>query len=422
MAFPPLTPTSTTSAIILPEDGVEADVAATLAIGFYSTDAFLSGAASQVAYTHKRLGGDVLDIELTAKNVYNHYEEACLEYSYIVNLHQARNALGSALGSPTGSFDEKGALTEGEDVALKYPKFQFDYAFKIADKFSTESVVGGTTPIYSASFDIEPLQQDYDLQARVEELAAQVPAPPFAAALDTGDPAKKYRIKIRQMYYVTPRQMWRFYGYYGGLNVVGNFHNYGQYADGSTFEVIPAWQNKLQAMAYEDHLYTRTSHYSYEIIDNKLRLYPMPDNVSCETFWFRFSIDGGNQAFEEGEYDSGLNGVNNMNTMPMENLPYESINSIGKQWIRRFALALSKETLGQIRGKFGGQIPIPGDNVTLNASDLLSQAQTEQQNLREELNKQLDEMLYAKLAETDKGMVENADAIVGKTPLKIFVG
>jgi hypothetical protein len=421
MAFPTLTPASTTSAITLPEDGVEADVASTLAIGFYSTDAFLSGAASQVAYTHKRLGGDVLDIELTAKNVYNHYEEACLEYSYIVNLHQARNALGSALGSPTGSFDEKGALDDPSlNVALKYPKFQFDYAFKIADKFSTESVVGGTTPIYSASFDITALQQDYDLQEIVEDLSAADPTLPFADAIGNGD--KKYRIKIRQMYYVTPRQMWRFYGYYGGLNVVGNFHNYGQYADGSTFEVVPAWQNKLQAMAYEDHLYTRTSHYSYEIIDNKLRLYPMPDNVTCKTFWFRFSVDGGNQAFEEGEYDSGLNGVNNMNTMPMENLPYESINSIGKQWIRRFALALSKETLGQIRGKFGGNVPIPGDNIQLNASDLLSQASTEQQNLREELNKQLDEMLYSKLAETDKAMVENADAIVSKTPLKIFVG
>ena len=420
MAFPTLTPASTTSAITLPEDGVEADVVSTLAIGFYSTDAFLSGAASQVAYTHKRLGGDVLDIELTAKNVYNHYEEACLEYSYIVNLHQARNALGSALGSPTGSFDEKGALTDGENIALKYPKFQFDYAFKIADKFSTESVVGGTTPIYSASFDITALQQDYDLQEIVEDLSAADPTLPFADAIGDGD--KKYRIKIRQMYYVTPRQMWRFYGYYGGLNVVGNFHNYGQYADGSTFEVVPAWQNKLQAMAYEDHLYTRTSHYSYEIIDNKLRLYPMPDSVTCKTFWFRFSIDGGNQAFEEGEYDSGLNGVNNMNTMPMENLPYESINSIGKQWIRRFSLALSKETLGQIRGKFGGNVPIPGDNIQLNASDLLSQASAEQTALREELNKQLDEMLYSKLAETDKAMVDNADAIVGKTPLKIFVG
>lgn len=111
-----------------------------------------------------------------------------------------------------------------------------------------------------------------------------------------------------------------------------------------------------------------------------------------------------------------------MNTMPMENIPFESINSVGQQWIRRFALALSKETLGQVRGKFGGNVPIPGDNVSLNASDLLSQASSEQQALREELNKQLDEMLYAKLAETDKAMVDNMDAIVQKVPLHIFVG
>jgi len=421
MAFPPLTPTSTTSAIALPSVGVEADVTATLAIGFYSTVAFLSGAADQVAYTYNRLGGNVLDIELTAKEVYNNYEEACFEYSYIVNLHQARNALGSALGGPTGSFDEKGGLVSGSDVSLKYPKFQFDYAFRVADKFSTEATVGGTEPIYSASFDRVAMEQDYDLQKIVEDIIVADPTVPFSSSLG-GGAGKKHRIKIRQMYYISPRQMWRFYGYYGGLNVVGNFNNYGQYADDSTFEVIPAWQNKLQAMAYEDHLYTRTSHYSYEIIDNKLRVYPAPDDVSPEKFWFKFSVDGGNTAFVEGEYDNGVNGVNNMNTMPMENLPYASINSIGKQWIRRFALALSKETLGQIRGKFGGQVPIPGDNVTLNSADLLSQAQSEQQNLRDELNKQLDEMLYAKLAEVDKGMVDNTDAIVGKTPLKIFVG
>jgi hypothetical protein len=60
-------------------------------------------------------------------------------------------------------------------------------------------------------------------------------------------------------------------------------------------------------------------------------------------------------------------------------------------------LLFLKRLLGQVRGKFGGQVPIPGDNVTLNAADLLSQAQAEQASLREELNKQLDEMLYAKL-------------------------
>ena len=415
MAFPSLTPSSTTSAITLPSTGSESDVANSLAIGFYKTSQpFLTGAAAQVAYTYQRLGGDVLDIEIKASNVYNHYEEAVLEYSYIVNLHQARNALGSALGGETGSFDHKGNISGTEDKSTKYPKFLFDYAFRVADKFSTEAGVGGTVPIYSASFDTVADQQDYDLQSIVSSSAA-------AGSVPYENIDRTKRIKIRQVYYVTPRQMWRFYGYYGGLNVTGDMHNYGQYSDDSSFEVIPVWQNKIQAIQYEDHLYTRTSHYSYEIINNNLRIYPIPNNVSPDKFWFRFSVED-NDAYATGSYDSGVNGVNNVNNLPFENLPFDSINSMGQQWIRRFALALSKETLGQIRGKFGNSVPIPGDNVSLNASELLSQAAAEQAALREELNKQLDEMLYAKLAETDKAFIENTDAIVAKTPMKIFVG
>ena len=413
MAFPNLTPTSTTSAIALPVTGAHADVVDSLAIGFYTSNEFVTGAVAQVAYTYKRLGGDVLDIEIKAENVYNHYEEAVLEYSYIVNLHQARNSLGSALGGPTGSFKHTGELSGStESVSLKYPKFQFDYAFRNADKFSSEALVGGTEPVYSASLDRETGICDYDLQSIVSS----------SQDGSLWDGMGNKRIKVRQVYYISPRQMWRFYGYYGGLNVVGDFHNYGQYADDSTFNVIPPWQNKAQAIAYEDHLYTRTSHYSYELLDNKLRLHPTPNAQSPAKFWFKFTVENDGGAFATGSYDSGVDGVNNMNTLPMENIPFENINSIGQQWIRRFALALSKETLGQVRGKFGGNIPIPGDNVTLNASDLLSQASTEQQALREELNKQLDEMLYSKIAETDKAMVDNMDAIVAKTPLKIFVG
>ena len=409
MAFPSLTPVSTVSAITLPATGSEDLVADSLAIGFYSSAAFLSGAAAQVAYTYKRLGGDVLDIEIKAENVYNHYEEAVLEYSYIVNLHQARNTLGNALGGETGSFSHKGEISGTVSKSLKYPKFLFDYAYKVSDKISTEAVVGGTTPIYSASFDRVSKQQDYNLQQIVSSSST------FSGAVGNK------RIKIRQMYYVTPRQMWRFYGYYGGLSVVGNMYSYGMYTDDSTFEVIPVWQNKMQAIQYEDHLYTRTSHYSYEIIDNNLRIYPTPDSVSPEKFWFRFTIDD-MDAFATGSYDDGRDGINNMNTLPFENLPFANINSMGQQWIRKFSLALSKETLGQVRGKFGGTIPIPGDAVTLNSADLLSQAATEQSDLREELNKQLDEMLYARLAEVDKGFVENTTAIIGTTPMKIFVG
>ena len=415
MAFPNLSPSSTTSAITLTSTGSADLVEDSLAIGFYTGSAFLSGAAAQVAYTYQRLGGDVLDIEIKAENVYNHYEEAVLEYSYIVNLHQARNALGSALGGDTGSFDHKGEISGTDSKSLKYPRFLFDYAFKAADKFSTEAIVGGDKTIYSASFDRVTNQQDYDLQAIVSSSAYQTASLPYYQQVGNK------RVIIRQVYYITPRQMWRFYGYYGGLNVVGDFQNYGQYSDDSTFQVIPVWQNKLQAMSYEDHLYTRTSHYSYELINNRLRIYPEPDDVSPTKFWFRFTIED-HDAFATGSYDEGIDGINNLNTMPFENIPFASINSMGQQWIRKFSLALSKETLGQIRGKFGNSVPIPGDSVSLNAAELLSQAAAEQTALREELNKQLDETLYAKLAETDKAMLDNTNAMVGLSPLKIYVG
>jgi hypothetical protein len=426
MSLPTLTPKSTVSAIVLPQtasfDGLAASdsaVASACPIGAYTSSVdFITGAVAQVAYTYKKLGGDILDIEITSGSVFANYEEACLEYSYIVNTYQAKSILGSALGGTTGSFDHKGEITSGtltgSNVALKYPKFSFETSFRIGETFSTEAVVGGQQTVYSASFATADGRQDYDLQAIVKT-AADDSSNPFYNKV--GDK----RIKIRQVYYVSPRQMWRFYGYYGGLNVVGDFHTYGQYADDSTFQVIPAWQNKLQAVAYEDHLYTRTSHYSYEVINNQLRLYPTPDNVSPENIWFRFTIDGGTDIWED-DYDSGQDGINNMNTLPFENIPYEKINSIGKQWIRRFALALSKETLGQVRGKFGGNVPIPGDNVSLNASDLLSQAATEQEKLREELKTLLSEMTYDKLVEMDKNMTENAKDLIQDVPLKIFVG
>lgn len=425
MSLPTLTPASNTSAIVLPQTAshngataANSHVAAACPIGYYTgSAAFVSGAVAQVAYTYKKLGGDVLDIELTSGSVFANYEEAVLEYSYIVNLHQSKNILGSVLGSGTGSFNHQGERTDsgrGDGIELKYPRFSFRSAFKISDAFSTEAMVGGTVPIYSASITTTTDQQDYDLQAIAVTASSTDATSPFYGKVG------KKRVYVRQVYYVSPQQMWRFYGYYGGLNVTGDMHTYGQYADDSTFQVIPAWQNKIQAISYEDHLYTRTSHYSYEIVDNKLRLYPTPTDVSPEKFWFRFSIE--EEPWDDGDVESGQNGINNMNTLPFENIAYESINSIGKQWIRRFSLALSKETLGQIRGKFGGAVPIPGDSITLNSADLLSQAASEQEKLREELKTQLDEMTYQKLIETDAAVTENAQKIVDKSPLKIFVG
>lgn len=118
----------------------------------------------------------------------------------------------------------------------------------------------------------------------------------------------------------------------------------------------------------------------------------------------------------------GVSGINNMNTLPFANIPYENINSIGKHWIRRYSLAICKEMLAQVRGKFTGVIPIPGDKITLNSSDLLTQAKEEKASLRDELMKILDELTYVKIAEQDAKIVENAAKALTGAPLSIFVG
>ena len=136
--------------------------------------------------------------------------------------------------------------------------------------------------------------------------------------------------------------------------------------------------------------------------------------------WVDFSIIP--DAWEEtGTTNTGISGINNMNTLPFDNIPYENINAIGKQWIRRFALALSKETLAQIRGKFQ-TIPIPGEAVTLNADALLSQAKDEQEKLREELKTILDELTYVELSKKDAEKSQSTNDVQKRVPLIIFQG
>ena len=331
---------------------------------------FISGAVDQVAYTYKKLGGDVLDVELTVGNVYSAYEEAVLEYSYQINIHQAKNVLSDLLGMSTGTFDHTGQMTGGDAsgsaVNLSFPRFEFGYAERVADGISVAAGGGGNKTVFSASFAITSSQQDYDLQAVI---ASQADNPDLEYYGLVGNK----KIKIEKVFYKTPQSMWRFFGYYGGLNVVGNLNYYGQFSDDTTFEIIPSWHNKLQAMAYEDHLWTRLSHYSYELHNNKLRIYPIPDGF-IKDMWVQFTVETDGWT-EDSDRMHGAKGINNMNTLPFDNIPYENINAIGKHWIRSYALAIATGMLAQIRGKFTS-IPIPGDSVTLNAGDLATLSST----------------------------------------------
>ena len=319
MSYPTLTPESQTSAIVLPITGATDNVSSQLPFGVYTGSVdFITGAADQVSFTYKMLGGDVLDIELTEHNVYSSYETAVLEYSYLVNLHQAQNVLSDVLGNATASFDSDGEVTDGESITTKLPSFDIGFAKQIATKASEEANVGGNLTHYSASITMNSGQQDYNLQQIIYDQSL-VSGSAFFGLVEGK------RLSIRKVYYKSPRAMWRFYGYYGGLNTVGNLSTYGQYADDSTFEIVPAWQNKLQAMSYEDSIYTRISHYSYDIRNNIMRLYPYPEG-EVKQIWVEFVIPG--NSYDEDTagglpIDSTKNGINNMNTIPFANIPYE---------------------------------------------------------------------------------------------------
>lgn len=422
MAIPSLTPAQKSPTSILPETG-SLGVAAnpnTYALGIYANPTsalydgnFISGAVDQVTYVYRELGGEVLDVELTQKEVFHSYEAAVLEYCYLINLHQAQNVLNVALGTTTGSFNSTGEFTVTGTLSgkenLRFPKYDFALSRRVADFFSGEADVGGTRSIYSASFNVAIGEQDYDLTKIISTSTA------YSASV--GDK----RIYIKRVYYKTPHAMWRFFGYYGGLQAVGNLSTYGMYADDSTFEVIPPWQNKLQAMAYEDAIYTRNSHYSFELKNNKLRIFPQPTGQGPSVMWVEFMIASDPWEDDEDGGNQGTKGVNNINTLPFSNIPFKSINAIGKHWIRRYALANCKCILGQIRGKLD-KIPIPGDSVGLNANELLSQCKEEKENLRKEFVDILDKLTYPKLAEQEANVAENAKKALMHVPNLIYVG
>jgi len=411
-----LNPSSTVNAKVLPSNGAPGDVSAALAYGIYSTDAFFSGAADQVSYVHGKLGGNILDIEIEAGNVYKAYEEACLEYSYLLNTHQAKNVLSDMLGGATGSFDQDGEFSAYRSDTtikpnLKFPRFTLAYSAHVATSVSAQAKMGGHERVYSASFDVTADTQDYDLQAII---AAKTTPIDFSSLVDNN------KVLIEKVYYKTNYAAWRFFGGTASSSNRARHNTWGQHGMDSTFELTPIWQQELYASAYENALKLRASHFSYELKNNRLRLFPTPNSSSPEKMWVNFRL--ANQSYEEeSDRRYGADGINNINALPFPNVPYENINSIGKHWIRRFCLALCKETLGQVRSKLGS-VPIPGNEVTLNGTALISEGQAEQDKLREELKTVFDELTYGKLAEGDQQMQDSTENVLKRVPHGIYTG
>ena len=370
------------------------DFSASIPFGAFNADsAFQTDTTSLIKWSHGKLGGNILQVELTAKDVGMCMEEAAFEYSSTINAYQARSVLADIIGSETGSLSGH---------QNKVARLNLSLAKRKAAAYSSEIALGGTKTLYSASINTIGNQQAYDLKTILSA---------------SGEVTGSQRIEIKQIFHFSPTAAYRFFDTTSAINYLHNQFKFESFTPETVFYLLPVWEDVLRAQMLETSHNVRRSNYSYDIVNNVLRVYPVPDSaVKLYFTYYRTQED----PFDDTN-DPWVRGVSNLSNVPFGNIAYSQINSIGRQWIRRFAFALVKEILGQVRGKIKN-IPIPNGELYLNADDLIAQAREEQTYLRDELKFMLEETLYQNLMAKEMEVAETLKSIWAKTPMMLYRG
>ena len=363
----------------------------------YDSDSdFQSDAVKLVTFIKRKLGDDILSVELTSKMIFSAFEESTLEYSAIINQHQAKSTLLNYLGYTTSSNAEQ-----------KFPRENLEYLTRFAEPYAMEASVGGSYNTLSGSITLANGRQDYDLYTELKDESGTTLFSLGTNAEQSSDNTYHMRgkMKIAEVFHYDPQAAYRFFDTTSAINYLNNEFTFESFTPETIFYVLPVYEDILRAGQLDTSNRVRRSNYSYEINGTKLRMYPAPTaQLAGKKLWIRVRHypDPLNPSYE----DNSIHGVSNVGNIPFGNINYNSINSIGKQWIRQYTVGLSMEMLGRVRSKFGS-IPVPGESVTLDGSDLISQGREIQKDLKTSLNEMLDTMTYDKLIELSAARAEN---------------
>ena len=378
--------------------------------GFFNDESeFKTEADNIVVFVKRKLGDDVLSVELTKKQIWGNLEEAALEYGSILNQYQAKSQLVQFLGMPTGSN-----LSGSEG---KYPRENLDYLTRFAEPYSFEAGVGGSYNMMSGSIDLEKGRQDYDIYDELKDGQGNL------VVSSSMNSAPRTKVQINEVFHFSPQAAYRFFDTTSAINYLNNEFSFESFTPETIFYVLPVFEDILRAGQLDLSNRIRRSNYSYEVIGTKIRIFPMPTKDDPKKLFIRvrFFSDPLNPAYT----DETIDGVSNLSDLPFGNLQYNRINSIGRQWIRQYSLALSREQLGLIRSKFAS-IPIPNANLSLNGTDLVAQGREDKTTLISQLKEMLDTMTYDKLMEVAAARAESIQKQLKYVPmpngLAIFMG
>lgn len=445
-------------------------------------DHFQSDADGLVTYVKRRLGDDIMSVELTNKQIYACFEEATLEYSKEINMHQAESHMSNLLGLDTGSLisykknsDNKyiGTYTDSQGIEQQavldnqdkddmlfssntvtigetlfaatpivdkkigphgkeqlFPRETLEYLIRRSEPYASEANVGGLVNALSGSIKLEGGRQDYNIY---EELEIAISGSNTAYNLKPYDPdtnansifnpsvksvsnVSQTKIRINEVFHFSPQAAYRFFDTTSAINYLNNQFAFESFTPETVFYVLPVFEDLLRAGQLDISNRVRRSNYSYVLQGQNLRIFPRPSEESARRLFLKFSFPSDPFKPALDYEDSTINGVSNISNLPYGVIPYKTLNSIARQWIKQYALALCRETLGLVRSKFS-TVPIPGSDLSMNGSELVSQGREDQDKLITSLKETLDKLTYQKLLEADAAQSEAMINILKRVPI-----
>ena len=364
--------------------------------GTYDDDSTYQTEAPKFAdWCSKRLGYPLMNVELQDKQFYACLEESVSEYSAQINQFNIKDNLLSLQGQSTSS-----------NLTHKRVTPNLGRSVYLSQAYGTEAGVGGLVDVKSGSVDVVSGSQTYDLNAL------------WADVSESGN-----AIELKKVFYEETPAVQRYFDPYAGtgagsMNLLDQF-GFGNYSPAVTFLMMPVYADMLRLQAIELNDQIRKSAYSFQLRNNKLRIFPRPD--SSYKLHFEYVVRSERDDALVTEYSGSSDVISDFSNVPYDNMKFTNINDVGKQWIRKYGLALTKELLGIVRSKYGA-IPIPGAETSLDGDTLRSEASAEKEALVTQLREILEQSSRKALMEADKDESEFLQEKLKKVPYPIYIG
>lgn len=380
-------------------DGTPIPISGSTPFGFYDDDPKFQSDGPKVAnFVARKLGYGVMDVELDDLNIYACFEEAVSVYAEELYQIKIKDNYISIEGSPTASVLNNTVVTPALNNIIA-----------IADDYGQIAGVGGSVEWYTGSLTLKKDQQVYDLQQW---------------AIASGGLASNDRIQIKRIFYESNPAVNQYYDPYigGSINYQGATENFGwaSYSPGLNFVLFPVYWDIQRIQEIEMSNMVRRSAFTFELINNKLRIFPIPEKDDLLLFFQYSKRSESSNAALNSFYGNNPGLVSNPSNVPYAAITYNQINHPGRQWIFEYTLALAAELLGLVRGKYS-TVPIPGAEVTLNSADLVAMGRDMKNALREKLRGDLEDM--SRKAQLERKQVENQSLndTLNQIPIPIFI-